>query len=159
MSPLHFLMSVMVVLASKWLTLKFLQSSIVLTLSDSGINSTSGVYPLFLLGDILALKHPNVDSMMSEVMLCTSSPSRRASSLLKYAMSMFVSLLTLSPLVMRFWLMYLLHSDAVLCDNPYCLHSCSVRDSRCGNILRLHQSGLSQATDNAGRHTEAHHHL
>ena len=39
LSPLHFLMSVMVVLASKWLTLKFLQSSIVLTLSDSGINS------------------------------------------------------------------------------------------------------------------------
>ena len=81
------------------MTLKFLQSSIVLTLSDNGINSTSDVNPLLLLGDILALKHPNVDSMMSEVMLCTSSPFRRASSLLKYAMSMSASLLTLSPLV------------------------------------------------------------
>ena len=39
LSPLHFLMSVMVVLGSKWLTLKVLQSSSVLTLSDSGINS------------------------------------------------------------------------------------------------------------------------
>jgi len=96
LSPLHFLMSVMVVLPRSSLTLKFLQSSIVLTLSDNGISSTIGVYPLFLLGDILALKHPNVDSMMSEVMLCTSSPFRRASSLLKYAMSMSASLLTLT---------------------------------------------------------------
>lgn len=69
LSPLYFLMSVMVVLPRSSLTLKFLQSSIVLTLSDNGISSTIGVYPLFLLGDILALKHPNVDSMMSEVML------------------------------------------------------------------------------------------
>ena len=57
LSPLHFLMSVMVVLSSSCLTLKILQSSIVLTLSDSGISSTSGVYPLFLLGDILPLKN------------------------------------------------------------------------------------------------------
>ena len=40
LSPLHFLMSAMVVLPRRSLTLKFLQSSIVLTLSDSGINST-----------------------------------------------------------------------------------------------------------------------
>ena len=126
LSPLHFLMSVMVVLRRSPPTLKLLQSSIVLTFSDSGINSTSGVYPLFLLGDILALKPPNVDSMMSEEMLCTSSPSSRASSLLKYAMSMSASLLTLSPLSMRFWLMHLLHSDAVLCESPSCLHSCSM---------------------------------
>ena len=84
LSLLHFLMSAMVVFPRRSLTLKSLQSSIVLTLSDSGINSTSGVYPLFLLGDILALKHPNADSMMSEVMLWTSSPLSMDSSLLKY---------------------------------------------------------------------------
>ena len=64
LSALHFLMSVMVVLSISPHTLKLLQSSIVLNLSDNGINSTNAVYPLFLLGDILSLKHPNIDSMI-----------------------------------------------------------------------------------------------
>ena len=69
LSPLHLLMSVMAVLLSSCSTWNPLQFSILLSLSANGSNSTSGVYPLFLLGDILFFKHPNVDSMISEVLL------------------------------------------------------------------------------------------
>ena len=72
LSALHFFMSYSLVLPMVLAALKLLQSSMELTRIWSGMSSTSGVYPLFLLGDIRLLRYPNVDSIISEQMLCGS---------------------------------------------------------------------------------------